>query len=218
MRLQISIIKPMGTYTSFNNFYMPLKEDFIKAAYNIGRNKNALINAWGGNYLGFYSSFSTVNQTKDIGNRSYAVTGYLKPNLRRPNLRVLAKAYTTKSLYLVTKPLVYNLFIIKSCIKSQLLKKVILSSIIIQILQLLELSGIKDPEVLCQVGVHHWYKFSIIIFQAVCSSALALVCCRLMRFIKENTQMYSISTSRPKRAIRESGHALNFIFYALIIS
>ena len=48
-------------YTSFNDFYIPLKEDFVKAAYNIGGNENALISARGGNHLSFYSSLSAVN-------------------------------------------------------------------------------------------------------------------------------------------------------------
>lgn len=73
-------------YTSSNDFYMLLKEDFVKAAYNMGENENALVSAWGGIYFGFYSSLSAVNWTKDIGNRSYAATGYLKPNLERPNM------------------------------------------------------------------------------------------------------------------------------------
>ena len=70
---------PMGIHTSFNDFYMSLEEDFIKAVYDVGRNKNALVNAWGGNHLGFYPSLGAVDRTKDIGNRSYTATGYLKP-------------------------------------------------------------------------------------------------------------------------------------------
>ena len=74
IRLQISIMGLMGIHTSFNDLYMPLEEDLIKAAYDVGRNENALVDAWGGN-RGFYSSLGVVDRTKDIGNRSYAATG-----------------------------------------------------------------------------------------------------------------------------------------------
>ena len=62
----------------------------------MGGSENALVDAWGGNCLGFYSSLGAVGQTKDIGNRSHAAIGCLKPSLGRPNLRVLTKAHATK--------------------------------------------------------------------------------------------------------------------------
>ena len=34
VRLQISIMGPMGIHTGFNDFYMSLEEDFIKAVYD----------------------------------------------------------------------------------------------------------------------------------------------------------------------------------------
>ena len=33
--------------------------------------------------MGFYSSLAAVNRTDDKGKRSYAATGYLRPNLGR---------------------------------------------------------------------------------------------------------------------------------------
>ena len=77
---------------------MPFEEDFIETAYDAGGNENALVDAWEGNHLDFYSSLGAVDRTKDIRNRSYPATGYLKPNLGRPNLRVLTEAHATKTI------------------------------------------------------------------------------------------------------------------------
>src|SRR5882757_7853261 len=85
-------------HTSFNDWYMPLEVDFAKAAYEVTGTKKTIHDAWSGDHLGFYSSLGAVNRTDDPGNRSYAATGYLRPNLGRPNLKVLTEAQATKIL------------------------------------------------------------------------------------------------------------------------
>ena len=57
-------------HTSFNDWYMPLEEEFCKAAYEIGGDKKTLSDAWSGDHLGFYSSLDAVDRTKDKGQRS----------------------------------------------------------------------------------------------------------------------------------------------------
>ena len=103
--------------------------------------------------MGFYSSLAAVNRTSDPGKRSYAATGYLRPNLDRPNLKVLTSALVSK-IVLDRKTATGVEFehdgqrqIVKAS------KEVILSGGTISSPQLLELSGIGDPEVLQAASV-----------------------------------------------------------------
>jgi hypothetical protein len=75
-----------------------MEEDFIKACYDVSKSKNTLHDAWSGDHLSFYSSLGAVDRTETAGTRSYAATGYLKPNLGRPNLKVLTSALVSKVL------------------------------------------------------------------------------------------------------------------------
>lgn len=144
-------------HTSFNDYYMPMEEDFVKAAFEIGGSPNKLEDAWSGDHYGFYSSLGAVDRTNDKGNRSYSATGYLRPNLGRSNLKVLTESQATKILLngkgadaeatgveFVHGGKTYQAH--ASC-------EVVLSSGVIQTPQLLELSGIGDPTVLDKAGV-----------------------------------------------------------------
>jgi choline dehydrogenase-like flavoprotein len=140
-------------HTSFNDHYMPMEEDFCKAAYEVGGTENNLVDAWGGDHLGFYSSLGAVDRTGDKGKRSYAATGYLRPNLGRPNLKVLTEAQATKIL-LENKTAKGVEFVHRGKThRVQASHEVILSSGVIQTPQLLELSGIGDMEILEKAGV-----------------------------------------------------------------
>ncbi|ETN44009.1 uncharacterized protein HMPREF1541_10874 [Cyphellophora europaea CBS 101466] len=44
---------------------------------------------WNGKHLGDHSNLSTIDRTKGSGTRSYAVTGYLSPIMKRGNLKIL---------------------------------------------------------------------------------------------------------------------------------
>ncbi|EXJ76070.1 uncharacterized protein A1O5_00578 [Cladophialophora psammophila CBS 110553] len=140
-------------HTSFNDWYMPLEVDFAKAAYEVTGTKKTIHDAWSGDHLGFYSSLGAVNRSDDPGKRSYAATGYLRPNLGRPNLKVLTEAQATKIILdgntatgveFVHKGQKYSV---------HATREVILSAGVIQSPQLLELSGIGDPEILKTAGV-----------------------------------------------------------------
>ncbi|KAF1951397.1 FAD/NAD(P)-binding domain-containing protein [Byssothecium circinans] len=85
-------------HTSFNYHYMPLEEEFCKAAYDVGGQPGTLSDAWSGNHMGFYSSLAAGDRSNDAGNRPYVATGYLCLDLNRKNLRVLAEARATKVL------------------------------------------------------------------------------------------------------------------------
>ena len=73
-----------------------MEEEFIKACSDVSESKNTLHDAWSGEHLGFYSSLGAVDRTVNAGTRSYAATGYLKPNLDRPSLKVLTGALVSK--------------------------------------------------------------------------------------------------------------------------
>lgn len=140
-------------HTSFNDHYMPLEEDFCKAAYEVGGKDDTLSDAWSGDHMGFYSSLAAVDRSSGPGNRSYSATGYLRPNLQRKNLHVLTEAYATKILFDehgatgVEFSHSGKLHTVKAS------KEVVLSAGVIQTPQLLELSGIGDPNVLQRAGV-----------------------------------------------------------------
>lgn len=140
-------------HTSFNDWYMPLEEEFAKAAYAVSGTSNKLHDAWSGDHLGFYSSLGAVNRSTDPGNRSYAATGYLKPNLSRPNLKVLCEAQATTILLSGTTAAGAAFVHAGKSYEIQAKKEVILSTGVIQTPQLLELSGIGDPDILDKAGV-----------------------------------------------------------------
>jgi choline dehydrogenase-like flavoprotein len=103
--------------------------------------------------MGFYSSLGAVDRTNDVGRRSYAATGYLRPNLSRPNLKVLTEALATKITLDgdTATGVEFQKDGQKYSVKAS--KEVILSGGVINSPQLLELSGIGDPEILKAAGV-----------------------------------------------------------------
>jgi choline dehydrogenase-like flavoprotein len=98
--------------------------------------------------MGFYSSLAAVNRTTDPGRRSYSATGYLLPNANRSNLKVLTEAMATKIVLdgNVATGMEFSHGGKIHTVKAS--KEVVLSAGVIQSPQLLELSGIGDPEVL----------------------------------------------------------------------
>lgn len=140
-------------HTSFNDYYEPFEYDFCEAAYEVGGNNRTLHDAWSGDHYGFYSSLAAVNRTDDPGRRSYAATGYLRPNLQRPNLRVLTEALATKIVLEGDKAVGVEFSHGGKQCQVKVSKEVVLSGGVINSPQLLELSGIGDPEVLAAAGV-----------------------------------------------------------------
>jgi choline dehydrogenase-like flavoprotein len=132
---------------------MHLEEDFAEAAYAVTGTKKTIKDAWSGDHLGFYSSLGVVNRSDDPGRRSYAATGYIRPNLRRRNLNVLTEAHATKILlHNETANAVEFMYNGKSYQASSS-REVVLTAGVIQSPQILELSGIGDPSVLEKAGI-----------------------------------------------------------------
>ncbi|KAK5124436.1 hypothetical protein LTR85_001653 [Meristemomyces frigidus] len=140
-------------HTSFNDYYEPFEEDFCTAAYEVSGKENTLVDAWSGDHMGFYSSLGAVDRSSDVGKRSYAATGYLRPHLNRPNLKVLTEALANKIVLdgNTATGVEFTHGGQKQTVNAS--KEVILSGGIINSPQLLELSGIGDLEVLKAAGV-----------------------------------------------------------------
>lgn len=140
-------------HTSFNDHYEPFEHDFCEAAYEVGGKERTLVDAWGGDHMGFYSSLAAVDRSSDAGKRSYAATGYLRPNLGRPNLKVLTEALASRIVLEGNTATGVEFIHNGKKIEVKASKEVILSGGTINSPQLLELSGIGDPEVLKAAGV-----------------------------------------------------------------
>jgi choline dehydrogenase-like flavoprotein len=132
---------------------MPLEEDFAEAAYAMTGTKKTIKDAWGGDHLGFYSSLGAVNRSDDPGRRSYAATGYIKPNLSRQNLKILTGAHATK--ILLDNNIATGVEFVHDGKRHQVSStcEVVLTAGVIQTPQILELSGIGDPSVLEKAGI-----------------------------------------------------------------
>jgi choline dehydrogenase-like flavoprotein len=129
---------------------------WMETCGKIGKRMGSPKDAWSGDHLGTYSSLATIDRSPGPfnGTRSYATTGYLIPNAGRPNLHVLTEA------------LVLKLSLSQDCSvsgvefqhsgnihKVSVKKEVILSAGTIKSPQVLELSGIGDPDILSKAGI-----------------------------------------------------------------
>ncbi|KEF59691.1 uncharacterized protein A1O9_04537 [Exophiala aquamarina CBS 119918] len=140
--------------TSFNDSKLPIEDDIIKAADQATGFSKKPIDPWSGDHIGFYNTLGAVIRTgPDKGKRSYAGRGYFQANQDRPNLRVITES-------LVSRVVLENAtatgveFIHngqKHTVKAK--REVIVSGGTINSPQILELSGIGDPEVLKAAGV-----------------------------------------------------------------
>jgi choline dehydrogenase-like flavoprotein len=110
---------------------------------------------YGGHHLGFAQYFSTIDRRGGQVSRSYAATGYLRPCLDRPNLRILTEAFACQILLDTPGFRARGVkFVYKGHEHRVFAKReVILSASTIQSPRLLELSGIGNPEVLEAAGV-----------------------------------------------------------------
>lgn len=140
-------------HVSFNDWYSPFEEDFCEAAYAISGRPKTIKDAWGGDHIGFYSSLGVVNRSTDPGKRSYSATGYLRPNLSRPNLRVLTSSHVTKIVLDGTRALGVEFRSGDRTYNASCLEEVILCAGVIQSPQVLELSGIGNAAVLERAGI-----------------------------------------------------------------
>lgn len=140
--------------TSFNETQLPIEQDFIKACDEVTGFSKKPNDPWSGDHIGFFNTLgSVVRSGPNKGKRSYAARGYFAANAHRPNLHVLCDA-TVSSVELTDKQATGVNFIVNGKSHTVKVKKeVIVSCGTLQSPQILELSGIGDPEVLKKAGV-----------------------------------------------------------------
>ncbi|KAJ5183507.1 alcohol oxidase [Penicillium capsulatum] len=139
--------------TSFNTWRVPLENDWVQACEEVADRKERPAGPWGGDHLGFYSSLISVDRDTAPGTRSYAASAYLTPSLGRPNLKVLVEA-TVSNVTMSGKFVTGVRFLHGGKpYEAKAEKEVILATGVYKTPQILELSGIGDPEVLQAAGV-----------------------------------------------------------------
>jgi choline dehydrogenase-like flavoprotein len=140
-------------HTSFNDWRVGLENPFMHACDEETHMKKRPQDPWSGDHIGFYSSLGAVDRTGTPGTRSYAASGYLAPNLGRPNLKVLTEAFATTIIIDGTTAKGLNFTHGGQSHLVHAKKEVIVSCGTYKSPQILELSGIGDPEVLRAAGV-----------------------------------------------------------------
>jgi choline dehydrogenase-like flavoprotein len=133
---------------------LPIEHDFIKACDEVCGFTKKPVDPWSGDHIGFFNTLGAVARAgPNKGNRSYAARGYFEANAGRPNLHVLCAASVT-SIELDGNKATGVKFSHGSgthVVKAN--REVIVSCGTIQSPQILELSGIGDPEVLKAAGI-----------------------------------------------------------------
>lgn len=73
--------------TSFNESWLPIEHDFIKACDEATGMKKKPTDPWSGDHIGFFNTLGAVARTgPNKGKRSYAARGFFAANADRPNL------------------------------------------------------------------------------------------------------------------------------------
>jgi choline dehydrogenase-like flavoprotein len=141
--------------TSFNDTFMPVENDIIKACEEVTKIPNKPSDPWSGDHIGFYHTLGSVVRTgPNKGKRSYAARGYYEANREtRPNLKVLCEALVNKIVLDGTKATGVSLTHDGVEYQVSARREIIVSGGTIKSPQILELSGIGDPEVLKAAGV-----------------------------------------------------------------
>lgn len=101
----------------------------------------------------FHTLGTVVRTGPDKGKRSYAARGYFAPNAQRPNLHVLCEAFVTSVELRGDKAVGVNFEHESKAYSVDVKREVVISCGAIQTPQILELSGIGDPEILTAAGV-----------------------------------------------------------------
>lgn len=143
--------------TSFNGSFLPIEHEFINAC-DEALGKQGLKkpkDPWSGDHIGgFYNTLGAVARTgPNKGRRSYAARGYFEANAQRPNLHVLCEALVSGIELDGNKAVGVNFSHGGSNHSVKASREIVVSCGAIQTPQILELSGIGDPDVLKAAGV-----------------------------------------------------------------
>ncbi|KAJ5363131.1 hypothetical protein N7541_003975 [Penicillium brevicompactum] len=141
--------------TGFNDTIMPVENDIIKACEEVTGIPNKPTDPWSGDHIGFYHTLgSVVRSGSNKGKRSYAARGYYEANrATRPNLKVLCEAYVNRVVLDGNKATGVSLTHGGVEYQVSARREIVVSGGTIKSPQILELSGIGDPEILKAAGV-----------------------------------------------------------------
>ncbi|KAJ0424729.1 GMC oxidoreductase-domain-containing protein [Aspergillus carlsbadensis] len=142
-------------HTSFNDANLPIQDDVIATAAAITDLKQSE-DAWSGDHLGFFHTLGTVTRTgPNKGKRSYTGREYYEPNRSRSNLKLLTEARVNKVILdsANTRATGVSITFNGNYYNIAAKREVIVSAGTIQSPQILELSGIGDPDVLSAAGI-----------------------------------------------------------------
>lgn len=140
--------------TSFNDGKLPIEDEIIKACDDVTGISKKPRDPWSGDHIGFYNTLGAVIRTgPNKGKRSYAARGYIEANKDRPNLKVLCEAVVNKINLDGDKAVGANVTVGGRQYDIPVKREVIVCGGTIKSPQMLELSGIGDPEVLRAAGV-----------------------------------------------------------------
>ncbi|KAL4735281.1 hypothetical protein BDV11DRAFT_208631 [Aspergillus similis] len=140
--------------TSFNETHMPIEIDFVKACAETANLPNMPVDAWSGDHIGFYHTLGAVARTgPSRGKRSYAGGEYYNANRSRPNLKLLCEARVNGVILDGARATGVSITFQGREYTVSASREIIVSGGTIQSPQILELSGIGDPDVLAAAGV-----------------------------------------------------------------
>lgn len=140
--------------TSFNDWRLPIEDDFIKACDEATGMSKKPADPWSGDHIGFYNTLGLVSRSGPTkGMRSYAARGYFAANAHRTNLHVLTEAMVQKIEITGDKATGVTFIHGGETHTVATNKEVLVAAGAIQSPQILELSGVGDPKVLERAGV-----------------------------------------------------------------
>jgi choline dehydrogenase-like flavoprotein len=148
-----------AVHVSTNRSQIPIEKEFLAACNEVAGYPPVIVDhATGGPRNGFFNALSTVDRSERSGARSYSASAYLQPILSRGNLKVLTNA-NVESLRLdrhhesTVAADGVNFWYAGQRYSAGASKEVIISAGTYKTPQVLELSGIGNPEILRTAGV-----------------------------------------------------------------
>lgn len=145
-------------HTSTTKSQIPIEPPFLDAFREAAAFHCLSTDPSSGSHNNFFSSLSTVDRSERPGTRSYAASAYILPNLERRNLKILTNAnaeavkFNKESTSTLSADGVY-FWHCGNRYTASATREVIVSAGTYKTPQLLELSGIGDPDVLRAAGV-----------------------------------------------------------------
>lgn len=140
--------------TSFNETLLPIEEALIEAADQIIDFDKKPTDPWSGDHIGFYNTLGAVSRSGPTkGKRSYAARGMFEENAHRSNLHVLCEAHAQKVVISEGRATGVSFFHGDETHEVSASCEVVVSGGTMATPQILELSGIGDPEILEAAGL-----------------------------------------------------------------